>query len=93
MYLAGTKRKWISIVKKYRVAMRTDGKDTSYIQQYRLIRIQDKDKPDPRQTNLDDLYESISTCTSQGRGVVLMIEMDSSLENRTLDQFLARTGL
>ena len=67
VHLKDTKLKQMIIVTIYRVATETDGEDTVYSYQYRLMCLQEKYTPDPQQQIIGSINELISTWLSQGR--------------------------
>jgi hypothetical protein len=92
--IIGNKSCHIAILTAYRPCKAT-GFNTSYQQQWRLLRNQDHPNPDPRAAFLSDLKTYLNKLTDKGYELILMWDANDTIHNHksTLNKFMADTNL
>ena len=69
------------------------GYTTFTMQQWRKLKSQEMENPNPRQQTLIDLGTFVQLHMSQGNEVIIMIDANSPEDDRTITQFLETNGL
>ena len=72
----GNDEQRLTIINSYRVCNQNEsaGETTTYMQQVRLLQKEGRQKPDPRQTHLDDLSECIGQYKDRRHEIILVID-------------------
>ena len=75
----------ISFISAYRVCQQVKDldKNTAYMQQWRVLAEKYENPPDPRKQTLVDLKKFLKEEKEKGREVVLMLDANEGMENRT----------
>jgi hypothetical protein len=92
--LLGTNNKNIVILTAYRPT-KSDGFNTTYQQQWRILRTQHHPNPDPREQMMTDLQKTIELWVSKQSEVILMWDANERMDHHTskLIRFMTKTSL
>ena len=69
------------------------GPTTSAMQQWRKLRAQGLENPNPRQQMLDDLKAFIQPHVNDGHEVIIMIDANSTTHDANFEEFIEDSGL
>eukprot|EP00957_Ditylum_brightwellii_P144777 11027408-Ditylum_brightwellii.AAC.1 len=91
--LSGKYNKHFWIIATYRVCNQgSEGLETAYMQQVRILSRQGKTKPDPQKQWTEDLLHFIKTIPKDGE-ILVVGDMNGNLEDKELGHFLAESEL